>query len=119
MQKKSIAYYRNEALLNTISMEFDVLSLIDKLKTNRYKMWSLGAREFLTYNDKAVYFKLHRKKVVGYVIITLLSENKYLISIVDYWWRTFEVRQNISLNDLPQAILNLVDTIVDKQNTMD
>jgi hypothetical protein len=101
---------RIDLISDITSKSFDTIRVFNLLKCDRY-FKKLGCTQPNLSNDKIIHFKLHYKRFRGNVCITLLHENRYLISITNNQWATIKLIRNIQETKIVETIFELLHSI--------
>ena len=102
-----------EALKNNCEREFNPKETMQWV--NRNPLWRMtwGARNFTTFENKALFFNVSGHNHKGIVLITLSWDDTYKVTLLSTQWNVKEVIENVYCDDLAELIDVKVERIKD------
>ena len=97
-------------LQSAVQRNFDAKVTMSWLTRNRLWVMTWGARNFTTFEGKALFFTVSGHHHKGIVLITLAWDDTYTVRLLSSQWNLKAVFENVYCDDLAE----LIDTKVER-----
>ena len=102
---------KEEVLKKVEERPFNQKETMQWIMTNPLWVMSWGAREFTTYKDTVLFFRVSGRKHNGFVLITLAWDDTYIVRLFSTQWNEKAKFENVYCDDLTEIIDEHIERI--------
>lgn len=113
LNKSIMSAKKLSVLQSAVQRNFDAKETFQWINTNRLWVMTWAARNFTTFEGKALFFTVSGHHHKGIVLITLAWDDTYTVRFLSSQWNEKAVFLNVYCDDLAELIDTKVERIAD------